>query len=400
MAYTAKDLRIQPVGFVFNAETYLRSVLPAGWDAKRLLSIKNNTIEETQLLTQALGNMRAMGLTNMADIRTSIKDFSKKYGTGLANTKKSTKLPHGQDLLRNRVEGALLYDNAVKMTTTQVGRAFRWLPSDAKEPRHKHMLRYGKVFVVGDGQLPDDDDFPGKAYGCKCSYEWVDEQPSDYIVGYEDNVKQYKLRKRSMKIDSDALEHYLLKMIQGSLTGSLRSRASKAITRNYGGTSMIRSVQWWQDHNTATARVDLSKPAKSPTEQKVREDLSIPYNYLKLPKATTMYSGKSIMHVDFSKLKVGSKIYLKSPTFVSQSKSVAQNFARNKNVPVIWQFNLRRGTRVFPSQLVSSYPNEREMLLAPLSGFRIVKIIGAKSRLPIIVLESITSKGGFVGVNI
>lgn len=87
MAYTAKDLRIQPVGFVFNAETYLRSVLPAGWDEKRLLSIKNNTIEETQLLTQALGNMRAMGLTNMADVRTSIKDFSKKYGTGLADTK-------------------------------------------------------------------------------------------------------------------------------------------------------------------------------------------------------------------------------------------------------------------------------------------------------------------------
>ena len=113
-----------------------------------------------------------------------------------------------------------------------------------------------------------------------------------------------------------------------------------------------------------------------------------------------MYSGKSIMHVDFSKLKVGSKIYLKSPTFVSQSKNIAQDFAKNKNVPVIWQFNLRRGARVFPSQLVSSYPEEREMLLAPLSGFRIVKIIGAKSRLPIIVLESITSKGGFVGVNI
>ena len=107
MAYTAKDLRIQPVGFVFNPDKYLRSILPAGWDDKRLLSIKNNTVEETALLSQTLGNMKAMGLTNMKDVRESINNFSKKYGTGLADTKVSTKLPHGQDLLRNRVEAHL-----------------------------------------------------------------------------------------------------------------------------------------------------------------------------------------------------------------------------------------------------------------------------------------------------
>lgn len=400
MAYTAKDLRTQPLGFVFNAETYLRSILPAGWDDKRLLSIKNNTVEETQLLTEALGNMRAMGLADMKMVKQTINDFSKKYGTGLADTKKSTKLPHGQDLLRNRVEGALLYDNAVKMTTTQVGRAFRWLPSDSKEPRHTHMLRYGKVFVVGNNELPEDDDFPGKAYGCKCSYEWVDEPPSDYIVGYEDNVKQYKLHQRSAKIDPDSMDDPLLRIINGTLTSSQATKALTRLERTYAGTTVLSSARYLQNHSTVTEHINWDAPAKTLVEQRMRDDMKNPRNFLKLPKAATLYSGKSIMHVDFSKLKVGTKVYLKSPTFASMDKNVALDFAKNKNVPVVWQFNMRRGARVIPTQLMSDYPEEQEMLIAPLMGFRIVKIIGVKSRLPIIVLESTSSKGGWVGVNI
>lgn len=400
MAYTPKDLRIQPVGFKFNPDTYLRSILPAGWDDKRLLSIKNNTVEETALLSQTLGNMKAMGLTNTKEVRETIRDFSKKYGTGLADTKVSTKLPHGQDLLRNRVEGALLYDNAMRMTTTQVGRAFRWLPSDAKEPRHTHMLRYGKVFVVGDGQLPEDDDFPGKAYGCKCAYEWVDEAPSDYIVGYEDNVKQYKLHKKSLHINPNSFDNFSLKLLQDKLVGQSFKNARKALDKTYAGTTMIRSVDWYQQNDTAIKHVNFDKPTMDLKAQKAHEDLINPRNYLKLPTNTVFYSGKSFMKPDFRKLKVGSKIYLKTPTFASRSKSVAMNFARDKNVGVIWQFNVRKNARYFPSELISFYPDEKEVLLAPLSGFKVVKILNAKGKIPTIVLESVSSKGGFVGVNI
>lgn len=154
MKYDPAQLKRQRIGFVFNAEDFLRTVLPFGWDAKRLVSIKNNVVKETNLLAETMANMSLLGLHHKRDIKKTVKEFAEKYGTGLANTETSTKLPHGQDLLRNRVEGALLYFNAEEMTEKYKGRKFIWLPSGAKEPRHQHMLRYGKVFTVGDSNLP------------------------------------------------------------------------------------------------------------------------------------------------------------------------------------------------------------------------------------------------------
>ena len=59
---------------------------------------------------------------------------------------------------------------------------------DAEKARHEHMLRYGKVFTVGDSTLPEDDNFPGMAFGCKCGYQWVEDEPSDYDVRIEQDV--------------------------------------------------------------------------------------------------------------------------------------------------------------------------------------------------------------------
>lgn len=188
MKYNPKNLKKQKIGFVFNADDFLETVLPSGWDAKRLVSVKNNTVKETNLLAHTLANMSMLGLHHKRDIHTTIKDFAIKYGTGMSDNDLSKKLPHGQDLLRNRVEGALLHFNAEKCTEQYKGRRFIWLPSDAEKARHEHMLRYGKVFTVGDSTLPEDDNFPGMAFGCKCGYQWVEDEPSDYDVRIEQDV--------------------------------------------------------------------------------------------------------------------------------------------------------------------------------------------------------------------
>lgn len=103
MKYNPKNLRKQKIGFVFNADDFLETVLPSGWDAKRLVSVKNNTVKETNLLAHTLANMSMLGLHHKRDIHATIKDFAIKYGTGMSDNDLSKKLPHGQDLLRNRV---------------------------------------------------------------------------------------------------------------------------------------------------------------------------------------------------------------------------------------------------------------------------------------------------------
>ena len=52
------------------------------------------------------------------------------------------------------------------------GEQYRWLPSDAEEPDPEHQLNYGKVFQVGDGEMP------GDRYGCRCGMEILTEGSS------------------------------------------------------------------------------------------------------------------------------------------------------------------------------------------------------------------------------
>lgn len=360
MKYSLDVLKKQKTGFVFNAQNYLDTILPGGWNEKRLLSIKNNVVEETNLLAQTMGNMKALGVATEDDVRKSIKDFAKKYGTGLADTEKSKKLPHGQDLLRNRVEGALLYDNAVKMTETQIGRKFRWLPSGAKEPRHTHMLRYGKIYEVGSGVLPPDDDFPGKAYGCKCSYEWVDEAPSQYSTLDEDNIAYYKYAQRktlektprlvgemltASSLGIKALEKFFqthdLKVVSNALRDAYTDPDSAAYFRYF-----VRDV-------------DIENP-------KVRRTVNNPLNYTQTKAPMTLYRGSGTKH-NFQK---GDEFYVKKPTFTSLRKQTAEDFEREDRV--IYKIQTEKGTRALPSMLFAHGIGEAEFLIAPYTLFKVV----------------------------
>ena len=360
MKYSLDVLKKQKTGFVFNAQNYLDTILPGGWNEKRLLSIKNNVVEETNLLAQTMGNMKALGVATEDDVRKSINDFAKKYGTGLANTDRSRKLPHGQDLLRNRVEGALLYDNAVKMTETQIGRKFRWLPSGAKEPRHTHMLRYGKIYEVGSGVLPPDDDFPGKAYGCKCSYEWVDEAPSHYSTLDEDNIAYYKYAQRktlgktprvvgeminASSIGIKALETFFKKHDLKSVSNALRD--------SYIDPDSASSFQvYLRDDGVANP--------------KIQKTVNNPLNYTQTNAPLTLYRGSGTKH----KFEKGEVFYVKKPTFTSLRKQTGEGFQREDRV--IYKIQTEKGTRALPSMLFARGLPEAEFLIAPMTLFKVI----------------------------
>lgn len=68
-------------------------------------------------------------------------------------------------LLVQRVQQAIVWQVSQQIKSQYEGEKYRWLPSDAEDPRPEHQLNYGKVFVIGDGEMP------GEEPGCKCGME-------------------------------------------------------------------------------------------------------------------------------------------------------------------------------------------------------------------------------------
>lgn len=64
--------------------------------------------------------------------------------------------------LIQRIQNSLIFQIKEGIKEKYAGEKYEWLPSDAEEPDPEHQLNYGKIFVVGDGEMPGDRD------GCKC----------------------------------------------------------------------------------------------------------------------------------------------------------------------------------------------------------------------------------------
>jgi hypothetical protein len=68
-------------------------------------------------------------------------------------------------LLIQRVQNEVITQIAAGIKEKYAGESYKWLPSDAETPDPEHQLNYGKVFVIGDGEMP------GDRFGCRCGME-------------------------------------------------------------------------------------------------------------------------------------------------------------------------------------------------------------------------------------
>lgn len=67
--------------------------------------------------------------------------------------------------LIQRVQNEVVLQVAGEIKEKYAGEFYKWLPSDADEPDPEHQLNYGKVFQIGDGEMP------GDRIGCRCGME-------------------------------------------------------------------------------------------------------------------------------------------------------------------------------------------------------------------------------------
>lgn len=64
--------------------------------------------------------------------------------------------------LIQRTQNEVVFQISELIKENYEGEQYEWLPSDAEEPDPEHQLNYGKIFTVGDGEMP------GERYGCRC----------------------------------------------------------------------------------------------------------------------------------------------------------------------------------------------------------------------------------------
>ena len=64
--------------------------------------------------------------------------------------------------LIQRVQNEVIFQVSNSIKENYDGEQYEWLPSDAEEPDQEHQLNYGKIFTIGDGEMP------GERIGCRC----------------------------------------------------------------------------------------------------------------------------------------------------------------------------------------------------------------------------------------
>lgn len=84
---------------------------------------------------------------------------------GLTKKESREEVLENKRLLVQRVRMATVYEITQTIKRKYRGEKYRWLPSTAENPDHKHEKKYGKVYVIGKGEMP------GDRYGCQCGME-------------------------------------------------------------------------------------------------------------------------------------------------------------------------------------------------------------------------------------
>lgn len=88
---------------------------------------------------------------------------------GLPKVKASVLAVAGENLLKQRIAGIVIFDEVQKIKEENEGEKYRWLPSSSENPDPQHQLLYGKIFNVGEGD--EDGNMPMERWGCNCGIE-------------------------------------------------------------------------------------------------------------------------------------------------------------------------------------------------------------------------------------
>lgn len=146
---------------------------------KQLSKLVTNKLTLNKVVLRQVARLSNLTQIEVEEIALKVlKSYKKKYSELLkSGESKSASLKDAlneKKLLVNRVREEVIYKASETVKSRYIGSKYRWLPSDSEEPDPEHQLKYGKIFTIGKGEMPQD------RWGCKCGMEiLVDE---DYTI--------------------------------------------------------------------------------------------------------------------------------------------------------------------------------------------------------------------------
>lgn len=120
-------------------------------------AVLSSIANESVISRKSLEKTALKVLKKMKQQRNALEDFE-----GMSKSKATKKVLSKQELMLQRVQNAIVYEQTQAIKKKYKGYKYEWLPSDAKEPNIEHQLKYGRIFTIGKGEMP------GERYGCRC----------------------------------------------------------------------------------------------------------------------------------------------------------------------------------------------------------------------------------------
>lgn len=166
---------------IFKPEQFIKLVLGNAFLRGKLLT---SDLELKALELQAI--LKATTLTKR-EVNATVYKVVDIYEKKMKDLKKEgvrafkAQALNGEALLKNRLEGLVLYNEVQKIKEENTGKFYRWLPSSSKEPDPEHQLLYGKIFKVGEGDK--NGNMPAERYGCKCGIQILTAEEAKKMKG-------------------------------------------------------------------------------------------------------------------------------------------------------------------------------------------------------------------------
>ncbi len=204
------------MGEKFYPDRFLKQVMPKSFYTQGLVS-KNFTLQKGAI--SAINRARlATGRPIDKTVYDVLLQYKAKYKDLIAaedfgETQAFEAALNGENLLRQRIEQAVIFDKIQDLKAEHKGEYYRWMPSSAENPDPQHGLLYGKIFRVGEGDK--EGNMPGERYGCQCGIEWINSEEAFKDFAGQRITGNYKGQRAVNK---------LLKEKQGYITNAFKRK--------------------------------------------------------------------------------------------------------------------------------------------------------------------------------
>ncbi len=214
------------MGEKFYPDRFLKQVMPKSFYTQGLVS-KNFTLQKGAI--SAINRARlATGRPIDKTVYDVLLQYKAKYKDLIAaedfgKAQAFEAALNGENLLRQRIEQAVVFDKIQDLKAEHKGEFYRWMPSSAENPDPQHGLLYGKIFRVGEGDK--EGNMPGERYGCQCGIEWL---------GEEEAFKEFAGPKITGNYKGQRAVRKLLKEQNGYIKNAFKTRYKENISLIWG----------------------------------------------------------------------------------------------------------------------------------------------------------------------